>query len=55
LKASIAGLTTFEIAAEKAFEESPYPGSFHMKLYDWLYRIDGGLIKERAKVREIEP
>lgn len=54
LKAAIAGLTTFEIAAEKAVEESPYPGSFHMKLYDWLYRIDGALIKERAKVREVE-
>ncbi|USS41750.1 hydroxyethylthiazole kinase [Thermococcus aggregans] len=55
LKASVAGLTTFEIAAEKAFEESPYPGSFHVKLYDWLYRIDGEVIKERAKVREVEP
>lgn len=55
LKATIAGLTAFEIAAEKAFEESPYPGSFHTKLYDWLYRIDGELIKERAKVREVEP
>lgn len=54
LRATIAGLVTFEIAAEKAVEEAPYPGDFHIKLYDWLYRIDGEIIKERAKVREVE-
>jgi len=55
LDAAIASLLTFEIAAEKAEEEAPYPGSFHMKLYDWLYRIDEELIRKRKKVREIEP
>ncbi|USG99003.1 hydroxyethylthiazole kinase [Thermococcus argininiproducens] len=54
LKATIAGLISFEIAAEKAFEDSPYPGTFHTKLYDWLYRIDGDLIMKRAKVKEVE-
>ncbi|AIF69214.1 hydroxyethylthiazole kinase [Palaeococcus pacificus DY20341] len=55
LRAAVSALVAFEVAAEKAYEESPYPGSFHIKLYDWLYRIDGEIIKERAKVREVEP
>ncbi|MDK2781315.1 MAG: hypothetical protein PWR13_343, partial [Archaeoglobi archaeon] len=30
------------------------PGSFHVKLYDWLYRIGEKEILERARVSEIE-
>ncbi|MEM1606124.1 MAG: hydroxyethylthiazole kinase [Desulfurococcaceae archaeon] len=41
LKASIAGLSTFRLAATRAAEESEYPGSFHVKIYDWLYRLSG--------------
>lgn len=55
LKAAISALAVFGIAAEKSYEEAKYPGSFHVKLYDWLYRIDGTLIREMAKVRRIEP
>ncbi len=54
LKAAIAGIATFKVAAEKAAEESPYPGSFHVKLYDWLYRLDGDLLARYAKVRSYE-
>lgn len=55
LKAAVSALAIFGIAAEKACEEAKYPGSFHVKLYDWLYRIDEELIIERAKVRKVEP
>lgn len=55
LRASTSALAVFGIVAEKAYEEAPYPGSFHVKLYDWLYRVDEALIEEKAKVREIEP
>ncbi|ALM74660.1 hydroxyethylthiazole kinase [Thermococcus barophilus] len=55
LKAAVSALAIFGIAAEKAYEEAKYPGSFHVKLYDWLYRIDEELIIERAKVRKVEP
>ncbi|WP_461865961.1 hydroxyethylthiazole kinase [Thermococcus sp.] len=55
LMAAVSALVVFGIAAEKANEEAEYPGSFHVKLYDWLYRIDGELINKRAKVRKVEP
>jgi len=55
LRAAVSALVIFGIAAEKAYEEAKYPGSFHVKLYDWLYRMDCELIKERAKVRRVEP
>ncbi|MCI4436839.1 MAG: hypothetical protein JHC33_08550, partial [Ignisphaera sp.] len=32
-------------------ENSPYPGSFHVKLYDWLYRIDCEDIRRVDKVK----
>ena len=53
LEAAVSTLVIFGIAAEKASEESPYPGSFHIKLYDWLYRIDERLVENRKRVREI--
>ncbi|WP_048146833.1 hydroxyethylthiazole kinase [Pyrococcus abyssi] len=53
LRAAISSLVVFGIAAEKAYEEAKYPGSFHVKLYDWLYRIDGEVIRKYAKVREV--
>ncbi|MEL9940485.1 MAG: hydroxyethylthiazole kinase [Ignisphaera sp.] len=54
LKAAIAGLATFKAVSYKASEEAVYPGSFHVKLYDWLYRIDGDIIRNVVEVREIE-
>ncbi len=54
LEASVSSLVVFEIAAEKAAEKYKYPGSFHVALYDWLYRIDDHLIKEKMRVTEIE-
>ncbi|BAA30257.1 hydroxyethylthiazole kinase [Pyrococcus horikoshii] len=54
LKATTSALVTFGIAAEKAYEEAKYPGSFHVKLYDWLYRINENVIRTYAKVREVE-
>jgi hydroxyethylthiazole kinase len=40
LKACIAGIAVFKAASFYAAEEPPYPGPFHVKLYNWLYRID---------------
>ena len=54
LRAAVSGLVTFEIAAEMAEKESPYPGTFHMKIYDWLYQIYKEIIEKNARVREIE-
>jgi len=52
--ASLSALTIFGISAELSFEEAPFPGSFHVKLYDWLYKIGEREILERARVNEIE-
>ncbi|NJE06565.1 hydroxyethylthiazole kinase [Thermococcus sp. M36] len=54
LKAGVVGLAVLGVVGELAAEESPLPGSFHMKLYDWLYRIDGSLLMERAKVEPVK-
>ncbi|OYT59987.1 hydroxyethylthiazole kinase [Euryarchaeota archaeon ex4484_178] len=54
LEAAVSTLVVFGIAAEKAFEEAKYPGSFHVKLYDWLYQMDKKLIYERKRVRKVE-
>lgn len=55
LRAAVSALVVFGVAAEKAYDETPYPGTFHVKLYDWLYRIDGELVKKLARVREVGP
>ncbi len=53
LKATVSALTVFGVVAEKAFEEAPYPGSFHAKLYDWLYRVDSNILEKYARVRKL--
>ncbi|WP_022853776.1 hydroxyethylthiazole kinase [Thermodesulfatator atlanticus] len=55
LKAAVSALVSFGIVAEKAYEEAKYLGSFHVKLYDWLYKIDVDLINKMGKVTEIGP
>jgi len=55
LEATVSSLVIFGIAAEMAENEAPYPGSFHIKLYDWLYRIDGELVEKKKRVVKIEP
>jgi len=55
LKACIAGIAMFKAVSLYAAEDSPYPGSFHVKLYDWLYRIDGEGIRSVVKVDKVEP
>ena len=55
LRAAVSALVVFGVAAEKAYDEAPYPGTFHVKLYDWLYRIDGELVKKLARVRQVGP
>jgi len=54
LKACIAGLAVFKATSFYAAGESPYPGSFHVKLYDWLYKINYEDIRSVVKVGSIE-
>ncbi len=54
LKAAIAGFAVFKTVAFKSSEEAPYPGSFHVKLYDWLYKVDEKIIDEVVEVRGFE-
>ncbi|PUA31562.1 MAG: hydroxyethylthiazole kinase [Zestosphaera tikiterensis] len=51
LKAAVAGFATFKAVALKSSEEAAYPGTFHVKLYDWLYRVDEEVINEVVEVR----
>jgi hydroxyethylthiazole kinase len=55
LKACIAGIAVFKAASLLAANEAPYPGSFHVKLYDWLYRITGEDVKSLVEVSPVEP
>ncbi|MFA4647475.1 hydroxyethylthiazole kinase [Pyrococcus kukulkanii] len=54
LVGAVSALATFGIAAEKAYEEAKAPGSFHIKLYDWLYLLRPEDADKLAKVREVE-
>ncbi len=53
LKACIAGIAVFKAAAFRAAEEAPYPGSFHVKLYDWLYRLNGSDVSDLIEVSNV--
>jgi len=54
LYATLAALLTFNIVAEKAYEETQCPGSFHIKIYDWLYKIDQETIISKAKMSKVK-
>ncbi len=54
LRATISALTVFGVSAELAYEISRYPGSFHIELYNSLYRIDEKMLEKRKKVSEVE-
>ncbi len=56
LHAALAALVTFGVAAEMAFEQAGErgPGSFHLALYDALYRIESQDIENRARVEVVE-
>ncbi len=53
IESTVSGITIFNVAAEKAYQEAPYPGSFLVKLYDQLYKIDEKTIEEVANVSKI--
>jgi len=55
VKAAVDGFALFKAVTIKAAEESPYPGSFHVKIYDWLYRVDRDIVLENVVVKEVEP
>lgn len=51
VKASVAGLVCFEVAAELAVKESKGPGSFKEGLFDSLYNLDIKKVLRMQKVR----
>ena len=51
LNAAAAGLTCFEVAAERAAEASPGPGTFRVRLLDALAALDGAAVTRAARIR----
>jgi len=55
LGAAVSALTVLNIAAElaagPAVENTDAPGSFNVKLIDWLYKTDANIIAEKIKVQ----
>lgn len=54
LNSAVAGMATFKAASILAAKESQSPGTFHVKLYDWLYNIDGKRIEDNVKIRLLD-
>ncbi|MEM0241738.1 MAG: hydroxyethylthiazole kinase [Fervidicoccaceae archaeon] len=53
LRATIGGMAAFKAASTLAATETQLPGSFHIKLYDWLFKIDGESINNTVKINKI--
>ncbi len=51
VKASVAGLVCFEVAAQLAAQKSKGPGSFKEKLFDCLYKLDAKIVSRMQRVR----
>ncbi|WAH36151.1 hydroxyethylthiazole kinase [Alicyclobacillus dauci] len=49
-EACVAAVTTYNVAAEIAAQESAGPGTFQARLFDSLYKIDGETVKRMAHV-----
>ncbi|MBP2144121.1 hydroxyethylthiazole kinase [Methanococcus voltae] len=49
-KAVASALSTYGLCAEKAVLEAPYPGSFSVKMYDWLYLMNKNVLKDGMKI-----
>jgi len=43
-------MSSFKAASALAAREAQAPGSFHVKLYDWLYKLSGNDISENVRV-----
>lgn len=52
-KAAAAGLSCFEIAAEFAAKKAKGPGTFKEILFDEIFVLDGKIVEEKQKVRQI--
>jgi hydroxyethylthiazole kinase len=52
LKAAVAGLCCYEIAAEIAAEKSAGPGTFKMHLFDAVYQLKGEQVAAQQKVNQ---
>jgi hydroxyethylthiazole kinase len=51
---TIAGMAAFKAASIEAAKEAQTPGMFHVKLYDWLYRINGRHIENDINIERID-
>lgn len=50
LMGAVVGMSSFKAASALAAREAQAPGSFHVKLYDWLYKLSGNDISENVRV-----
>jgi hydroxyethylthiazole kinase len=53
LEAAAEALAAFGVAGEDAARDAPGPGSFHVALYDALYKLDPEKLDLRARFEEI--
>jgi hydroxyethylthiazole kinase len=53
LKAAVAGLCCYEIAAEIAAEKSAGPGTFKLQLLDAVYQLKGEQVATQQKVSQV--
>jgi hydroxyethylthiazole kinase len=53
LEAAAEALAAFGVAAEDAAAGAGGPGTFHARLYDALYALDGGTLEGRAHIEEL--
>lgn len=53
LKAAVAALATFNVAAELAAEVTSAPGSFKEKLFDCLWRLDAETLASKQNITSI--
>ncbi|AAL81459.1 hydroxyethylthiazole kinase [Pyrococcus furiosus DSM 3638] len=54
LTSAVSSLVVFEVAAEKAAEEAKAPGTFHAKLYDWLYLLTPEDVERLKKIEVVK-
>lgn len=53
IEACITACAIFGISAEHAYQNAPLPGSFHIELFDELYRCSYEDLKQKLKLRRI--
>lgn len=53
MTAALCGCIYLGISAEMSYAEAPLPGTFHMKLFDWLYALTEKDIENNINLRRL--